>query len=332
MIDVNNLSKEFIIRKNKPGLSGAIKGIFSNNKEIKCAVKNLNFHVNKGDILGYIGNNGAGKSTTIKMMCGILTPTSGCCHINGIIPYKNRKLNASNIGVVFGQRTQLWWDLPLTETFSILKKIYKVNDNDFKKRINFLNEVLDLSNFSSNQVRTLSLGQRMRADLAAALIHNPKVLFLDEPTIGLDIIVKDKIRTAIKEINSRYQTTIVLTTHDMHDIQSLCNRVIILNDGKKIYDNSIQNLKTIYGNLKTIKLTFDIPQDIVLIRSLFSYPAIKNIWSEDTSIFITFDNTKIDAPTILTEFISKLHPTEISINETNVEDIVKKIYTSKSVY
>lgn len=322
MIDVNNLSKEFIIRKNKPGLSGAIKGIFSNNKEIKCAVKNLNFHVNKGDILGYIGNNGAGKSTTIKMMCGILTPTSGCCHINGIIPYKNRKLNASNIGVVFGQRTQLWWDLPLTETFSILKKIYKVNDNDFKKRINFLNEVLDLSNFSSNQVRTLSLGQRMRADLAAALIHNPKVLFLDEPTIGLDVLVKQKIRDAIKLMNEKYHTTVILTTHDMTDIENLCSRVILIDKGNIIYDGPLSNIKHKFGDLRTVEIRTKKDLDI---DSLDHFDNLVTYTKNDCSISISFDNDKIKLETIVDYAFKHLEATDMKISEISIEQVVKSI-------
>ena len=197
MIEVNHVSKEFVSPKKYPGLKGAIKGLFSNEKVTKVAVDDISFKINDGEIVGYIGSNGAGKSTTIKMMTGILNPTKGECLVNGVNPSKKRMDNAKNIGVVFGQRTQLWWDLPLSESFTILKEIYDVSDEEYKERMLFLNEVLGLAEFFDRPVRTLSLGQRMRADLGASLIHNPKVLYLDEPTIGLDLVVKDKIRDAI---------------------------------------------------------------------------------------------------------------------------------------
>ena len=219
MIEVKHIYKDFVSPKKYPGLKGAIKGLFSTEKVVKRAVEDISFNIEKGEIVGYIGSNGAGKSTTIKMMTGILNPTKGECLVNGLNPSKNRRKNAKNIGVVFGQRTQLWWDLPLSESFTILKEIYNVSDEDYEKRMEFLNKVLELQDFFDKPVRTLSLGQRMRADLGAALLHNPKVLYLDEPTIGLDLIVKDNIRNAIKEINEKYQTTVILTTHDIKDIQ-----------------------------------------------------------------------------------------------------------------
>ena len=195
MIEVRNVTKEFVSPKKYPGLKGAIKGLFSREKVRKTAVDGISFHIDKGEIVGYIGSNGAGKSTTIKMMTGILKPTKGECLINGINPAKHRKKDAQNIGVVFGQRTQLWWDLPLSESFTILKEIYNVSDEDYQERMKFLNRVLGLEEFFTQPVRNLSLGQRMRADLGAALLHNPPVLYLDEPTIGLDLVVKDNIRT-----------------------------------------------------------------------------------------------------------------------------------------
>ena len=247
MIRVENLSKEFKINKKYPGFKGAIKSFFSTEYVIKKAVDDISFEINDGEIVGYIGANGAGKSTTIKMMTGILTPTNGIVTVNGIVPYENREKNAKNIGVVFGQKTQLWWDLPISETFSLLKDIYDISDNDFEERMNFFKKVLGLEEFFLNPVRTLSLGQRMRADLAAALIHNPKVIYLDEPTIGLDVVVKESVRKAIKEINKKYGTTIILTTHDLNDIEELCNRIIIIDKGKKIYDGEIEGVKEKYG-------------------------------------------------------------------------------------
>ena len=193
----------------------------------KPAVSHMNLTIENGEIFGFLGPNGAGKTTTLKMMTGILTPTSGRVYVNNLVPYENREENAKNIGVVFGQKTQLWWDLPISETFSLLKDIYDVSDADFEERMRFLKEVLGLEEFFLSPVRTLSLGQRMRADLAAALIHNPQVIYLDEPTIGLDVVVKENVRKAIKEINLKYGTTIILTTHDLDDIEELCNRIII---------------------------------------------------------------------------------------------------------
>lgn len=247
MIQVENLSKEFVTNKKYPGFKGAVKALFSTEKVVKKAVTDVSFHIKEGEIVGYIGSNGAGKSTTIKMMTGILVPTSGRVLVNGMEPYKNRKKNAKQIGVVFGQRTQLWWDLPLTETFSVLKEIYQVPDEEFKERMEFLYDVLGIKEFENNAVRTLSLGQRMRADLAAALIHNPKILYLDEPTIGLDIVVKDKIREAIKQMQEKFHTTVILTTHDIVDIEELCSHIIIIDEGRKIYDGSLEQIKEQYN-------------------------------------------------------------------------------------
>jgi ABC-2 type transport system ATP-binding protein len=248
LIEVKNISKTFVSQKKYPGLKGAVKGLFSNEKIEKKAVDDISFSIDEGEIVGYIGMNGAGKSTTIKMMTGILRPSAGYCTVRGIDPSKERMKNAMNIGVVFGQRTQLWWDLPLSESYTVLKEIYDVSDNDYEERMELLNEVLGLAEFFDRPVRTLSLGQRMRADLGAALIHNPKVLYLDEPTIGLDLLVKDNIREAIKNMNERYKTTVILTTHDIGDIEELCSRIIIIDKGRKLYDGTVDELKVLYGN------------------------------------------------------------------------------------
>ena len=211
MIYAENLRKEFKKIIKEPGLKGSVKSLFHPKKEIVKAVDGISFEVPKGEILGFIGPNGAGKSTVIKMLTGILMPTSGMCRINGKIPQEDRKNYVREIGVVFGQRTQLWWDLALRETYAVLKEIYQVPDDQYQKRMAFLNEVLELDSFITSPVRTLSLGQRMRADIAASLLHSPKVLFLDEPTIGLDVVVKDNIRNAIMKINKEEGTIIVCT-------------------------------------------------------------------------------------------------------------------------
>ena len=228
MILAENLKKEFKKSIKNPGIIGSMKALVNPKTEIITAVDNVSFHVPKGEVVGFIGPNGAGKSTVIKMLTGILTPTSGRCVVNDYIPQKNRKVYVKEIGVVFGQRTQLWWDLPLRETYVVLKEIYDVPEDKFNTRMKFLNEVLDLDSFIKSPVRTLSLGQRMRADIAASLLHSPKVLFLDEPTIGLDVVVKDNIRKAIAKINQEDDITVILTTHDLSDIETLCERIIMI--------------------------------------------------------------------------------------------------------
>lgn len=335
MIQVKNISKEFISAKKYPGFRGAIKGLFSNEKITKKAVDNISFNINKGEIVGYIGGNGAGKSTTIKMITGILKPTSGECLVNGINPYKNRIKNAANIGVVFGQRTQLWWDLPLSESFIILKEIYQVSDEAYKERIDFLDDVLNIKEFFNRPVRTLSLGQRMRADLGVALLNNPLVLYLDEPTIGLDVVVKDKIRDAIKKINKKYNTTVVLTTHDMDDIEELCDRIIVIDAGKKIYDGTLDNLKNLYGSKKRIDIEVKDPRglaELKYFKELEEKGYCKLIIDESTKLFtVLFDKNKVQIANIINQVMNVVEINDISIKEVELSNIVKQIYEHKLV-
>lgn len=331
MIRVENLTKEFKINKKYPGFKGAIKSFFSTEHITKRAVDDISFEINDGEIVGYIGANGAGKSTTIKMMTGILTPTSGKVTVNGITPYENREKNAKNIGVVFGQKTQLWWDLPISETFSLLKDIYDISDNDFEERMNFFKKVLGLEEFFLNPVRTLSLGQRMRADLAAALIHNPKVIYLDEPTIGLDVVVKESVRKAIKEINKKYGTTIILTTHDLNDIEELCNRIIIIDKGKKIYDGEIEGVKEKYGYLTTVEIQV---KENINLDKFNEFADMKkdeefNLLYKDNKLFISFNKNKISSADIIGRTMKKLNVIDFFIKETSIEDIVKKMYRNE---
>lgn len=331
MIEVNHICKDFISPKKYPGLKGAIKGLFSMEKVVKSAVSDISFTIQDGEIVGYIGSNGAGKSTTIKMMTGILKPTSGECRINGIDPSKKRKENAKNIGVVFGQRTQLWWDLPLSESFTILKEIYNVSDEDYETRMEFLNEVLELSEFFDRPVRTLSLGQRMRADLGAALLHNPKVLYLDEPTIGLDLVVKDNIRRAIKEINEKYNTTVILTTHDIGDIEELCSRIIMIDEGKKIYDGSLEKLKDLYGSRRKVSMEvkqYNSCKKLNLSEKLgVSEDDCRMEWDDEKKILsVSFDKHKVQVPSILNMVMEISEVKDIQIQETELAEIVKEIY------
>lgn len=329
MIRVENLTKEFKINKKYPGFKGAIKSFFSTEYTVKKAVDQISFEISDGEVVGYIGANGAGKSTTIKMMTGILTPTAGKVTVDGVVPYENRKANAKNIGVVFGQKTQLWWDLPISETFSLLKEIYNVSDEDFEERMTYLKEILGLEEFFLRPVRTLSLGQRMRADLAAALIHNPKIIYLDEPTIGLDVVVKESVRTAIKDINKKYGTTIILTTHDLDDIEELCNRIIIIDNGKKIYDGELEGVKEQFGYLTNIEIQLkDKPllEKLSFNRFIDDDFAVKVI---DNKLMITFNKNKVSAADIIGEVMKKFKVVDFNINETSIEDIVKKMYKNE---
>lgn len=332
MIEVNHISKEFVSPKKYPGLKGAIKGLFSNEKVRKLAVDDISFTIGDGEIVGYIGSNGAGKSTTIKMMTGILTPTKGECLVGGINPSKQRMENAGNIGVVFGQRTQLWWDLPLSESFTILKEIYDVPDEDYKERMAFLNEVLDLPDFFGHPVRTLSLGQRMRADLGAALIHNPKVLYLDEPTIGLDLVVKDKIREAIREINKSFNTTVILTTHDIGDIEELCSRIIIIDEGKKIYDGSLGELKESYGSRRRVCMEVRKTEPVRQIEwdDLCQGKGEEclqiEVDAEQSRMAASFDKNVIQVSDVISRVMAVTDVKDVQIQETELAEIVKEIY------
>jgi len=330
MIEVENLKKEFRMNKKYPGFKGAIKSFFSKEYTNKVAVDGISFKIDDGEIVGYIGANGAGKSTTIKMMTGILTPTNGKVLVNGNIPYKDRQDNAKNIGVVFGQKTQLWWDLPLSETFSLLKDIYEVEEKEFEERMKFLNEVLDLESFMLSPVRTLSLGQRMRADLAAAFIHNPRVIYLDEPTIGLDVVVKDNVRKAIKKINEDFGTTIILTTHDLNDIEELCNRIIIIDSGKLIYDGGLKEIKEKYGYTTSIEVQIrqKINLDEVEFIKELDMERIK-LSTKENKLIVTFNKNNVSTTDIIGILMAKFDIIDFSVNETSVEEIVKKIYRNE---
>lgn len=329
MIYLENLRKEFKKTIKEPGLKGSLKSFIKPKKEIVTAVKDISFDVNEGEILGFIGPNGAGKSTVIKMLTGILSPTSGKCTINGKDPQKDRKTYLKEIGVVFGQRTQLWWDLPLTETYTVLKEIYEVDDSRFKKRMSFLNEVLELDSFINSPVRTLSLGQRMRADIAASLLHSPKVLFLDEPTIGLDVVVKDNIRKAIAKINEEEHTTVVLTTHDLEDIELLSKRIVMIDKGSKVFDGKITDLKEKYGQMR--ELAFVSPDENAL--NVLSYAEKFGLSDDDliqeqdgTSCKIRFNSAIVPVSDMLSYTLSKINVKDINVKDADIEEIIRRLY------
>ena len=322
MIEVIKLTKVFRKPVRQEGVFGMFKTLFSRKYEETTAVNSINFKINDGEIVGYIGSNGAGKSTTIKMLCGILMPTSGKVLIDNEEPYKKRKKIANKIGVVFGQKTQLWWDIALIETFKILKDIYQISDQEYEERLSFINEVLGIKEFINQPVRTLSLGQRMRADLAASWIHNPEILFLDEPTIGLDVLVKQKIRDAIKLMNEKYHTTVILTSHDMTDIENLCSRVILIDKGNIIYDGPLSNIKHKFGDLRTVEIRTKKDLDI---DSLDHFDNLVTYTKNDCSISISFDNDEIKLETIVDYAFKHLGATDMKISEISIEQVVKSI-------
>ena len=324
MIEVQHLRKNFVKTVKEPGLKGALHSFIHPEKQTFEAVKDLTFEVPKGQILGFIGANGAGKSTTIKMLTGILKPTSGFCRINGKIPQDNRQDYVKDIGVVFGQRTQLWWDLALQETYTVLKEIYDVPDSLFRKRMEFLNEVLNLKEFIKDPVRTLSLGQRMRADIAASLLHNPKVLFLDEPTIGLDVSVKDNIRRAITQINQEEETTILLTTHDLSDIEQLCDRIFMIDKGQEIVDGTVSQLKETFGKMKTLSFEL-LPGQSHLISHYEGLPDM-TIDRQGNSLNIEFDSSRYQSADIIKQTLSDFEIRDLKMMDTDIEDIIRRFY------
>lgn len=291
--------------------------------ETITAVDRISFNIEKGRIVGFIGPNGAGKSTTIKMMVGILAPTYGSVKVNGYDPYKDRNKNAKSYGLVFGQRTQLWWDIPVYETFSLLKEMYTIEDKIYRKNLDMFIELLDMKSFLNKPTRQLSLGQRMRADLCAALLHNPEVLFLDEPTIGLDVSVKENIRKFILEVNNERKTTIILTTHDVSDIEQLSQKIMVIDVGKIIYKGDLISLRDAYGGktIITIKARESDMRDIE--QDLAEYPVNVSVGAD---LSIEFDKKNIDSTSILNRIFSTHQVKGMKIEETPVEDIIKNIY------
>ncbi|MCL2577856.1 MAG: ATP-binding cassette domain-containing protein [Defluviitaleaceae bacterium] len=305
IITLKNVSKEYKTLNRREGLRGSFLDLFSRNYKIINAVNDISFEIKPGEKVGLLGPNGAGKSTAIKMMSGVLKPTGGEIFVNGVIPYENRTKNAENIGVVFGQRTQLWWALPLIESFKLLKDIYMIKNADYDNMMELYKSIIDLGPLLNKPVRQMSLGQRTLSDILASFLHNPKVVFLDEPTIGLDVSVKSKIRELILELNKNKNTTIILTTHDISDIDALCERAIIIDKGNKLYDNSLENLKKFFGSYRTLKVLFK-----------------KN--EEWVDYLVNEDEQSVMQK--LNEIAAQKKIVDIKIEEISTEDVIKKIY------
>ncbi|MBN2535439.1 MAG: ATP-binding cassette domain-containing protein [Spirochaetales bacterium] len=324
LIIVSNLHKIFKVLIRKKGLKGSLASFFFRKYKKVEAVNNISFSVNRGELVGYIGPNGAGKSTTIKILSGILVPSGGNVYVNGIIPYEQRKKNAFNIGVVFGQRSQLYWDLPVEETFDLYKRMFKIDNAKYKKNVELFIDLLDMNDFFGTPVRQLSLGQKMKANIAIALLHEPAILYLDEPTIGLDVVAKNNIRKFIKEINKERQTTIILTTHDMHDIEQICNRIILIDKGQLLYDGKIESFKNKYEGNCILSVVFK-QEDTV-----FTHPQLKVIKKEGNKNIILFDRKNITPGEAITFIARNFETTDLQYKEPEIEEIVRKIYEGKN--
>ncbi|MFA9559223.1 ATP-binding cassette domain-containing protein [Evansella sp. AB-rgal1] len=327
VIEVKDLRKEFTSYSSRSGLKGAFRDLFTRNYKILRAVDDISLQVKQGEMVGYIGENGAGKSTTIKMLTGILTPTSGEVMVNGMNPHKEREKFVQTIGVVFGQRSQLWWDIAVQESFRLLKKVYKVSDEDYDTHMKEVIETLEIGPLLDKPVRKLSLGQRMRCELAAALIHNPPLLFLDEPTIGLDVLVKMKIRGFLKEINRKYKTTILLTTHDLADIEALCERVVLLDEGSIIYDGRLDELQKNWVEGKQVHFEFQHAVEKSQLEEVSTHFDVKWRCGERENQWIAMIDGDDDAISKLMSQVMLHHSiSDVKINRVSTEEIIRNIY------
>ena len=320
IINVKNLSKSYKIAVRDGGFKSAIKAFFKRKYKVIKAVDNISFTVGEGEIVGYIGPNGAGKSTTIKMLAGILKPDSGNIVIDGMNPFDNRINYVKEIGVVFGQKSQLWWDIPAIESFDLLRDIYKIPNDEYMKTRDELVKLLELEEVIKMPVRQLSLGGRMKCELVASLLHNPKILFLDEPTIGLDAISKVVVRDFIKKINKEKKVTVILTTHDMADIESLANRVIVIGNGHKLYDGDILNIKKKYSNEKMVEIYYD---NLKKIPKILNTSILSN---ENGVIRIKIDSKKVTVSDVTMEYSKVCEIKDINVLNTPIDDVIYKLY------
>lgn len=340
IIKLQDVSKEFKVLNRHEGLRGSIRDLFSRDYKIVKAVNQVSMDIMPGEIVGYLGPNGAGKSTTIKMMTGVLEPSSGSILCNGIVPYEKRSQNAQNIGVVFGQRSQLWWALPAIESFKILKDIYQVEDKDYNDMMELYRTIVDMDSLMHKPVRQMSLGQRTLCDILASFLHNPGVVFLDEPTIGLDVSMKGKIRELVKTLNTEKHTTIILTTHDMGDVDALCQRIVIIDKGTMLYDNDIGHLTELFGAYRTLSLSLlkrdeqnDEKKRTELVRSVEAI--LKDTWQgqeafavseKDGQIEILVDEATANVVQVMNA-IQKVHNIyDMRLMEISTESIIRKIY------
>lgn len=320
IIEVKDLCKSFKVPVRKEGRLAAVRNLISFERTLKTAVDCVSFDIERGEMMGYVGPNGAGKSTTIKMLTGILLPTSGEVEVDGLVPHRNRKQLARRIGVVFGQKSQLWWDVPVIESLRLLKEIYKIPTSTYQANLELFHDLLDLHEFQDTPVRQLSLGQRMRSDLVAALLHNPDILFLDEPTIGVDVVAKDRFRSFIRQLNRERQVTVLLTTHDMSDIEKICESLMIIDHGRIIYDGSIAGIKEQFAHYR--ELIVDFADGVSEVES----DRADLIEREGQRVRFRFNRSKVSASELIAELAGQYRVRDISIKEPEIEEIVRKIY------
>jgi ABC-2 type transport system ATP-binding protein len=322
-IQVENLTKTFRIAHHHRGALGAVRNLFDRRYREVRAVDGITFAVPAGQIIGCLGPNGAGKSTTIKMLTGILTPTAGQVEVLGLSPQRRRKEVAGRIGVVFGQRTQLWWDLPLIESLDLLRYIYRVPAERYRRNLDIFRDLLELDSFLHTPVRQLSLGQRMRGDLAAALLHDPEVLYLDEPTIGLDVVAKHRIRGFLRAINRERGVTVVLTTHDMSDVEQLCSRLLIIDHGTLLYDGGLQEIRDRMGTERT--LVIDLSEDDRHIGPLL-VPHAQEVKADGPRRWLRFNRADATAADLIAAVVSRYRIRDLTIEEPEIESIIRRIY------
>jgi ABC-2 type transport system ATP-binding protein len=320
IVATRDLRKVFATPKRVPGPLGALRTLFSREREERVAVSDVTMSIEPGELIGYIGPNGAGKSTTIKMLTGILVPTSGQIEVAGLVPHAARKQNARNIGVVFGQRSQLYWDLPLIESFELLRAIYAIPRDRYKANLAEFTQILALDEFIRTPVRQLSLGQRMRGDFAAAMLHDPRIVYLDEPTIGLDVLAKEAVREFVRRINRERGTTIVLTTHDLADVERLCRRIVLIDKGTILYDGDIEHIKTQYGTHRVLVVTF---AQSVASPSLDGAELIQE---DGMTARFRFDRARERADLLIGQVAARYEITDVSIEEPDLESIIRRIY------
>ncbi len=329
-VEAVNLVKEFRTFQRREGLGGSVRDLFSRNYTRLKAVDSVTFTLAPGDMVGYIGPNGAGKSTSVKMLTGILVPTSGSVAANGFTPYRERMAYTRTIGAVFGQRTQLWWDIAVVESFRLLKRIYDVSDRDYEARMTRFDEILEIKRYLHQPVRKLSLGERMRCDLAAALLHNPPLLFLDEPTIGLDLLAKESIREFLKEVNRDFGTTILLTTHDLSDIEELCSRLMIIDRGRILFDGPLAHLKRMLWRQNQIRFELKEREQAAMIEQV-ELPDVDRERIDELTYRFSYNRDNYTSAEVIRRVVAAVDVREIFMAEESIEQIVKRIYTERQV-